>query len=35
MVVKISNRAAHEQVNPSNLLHDVVYMDQKGMDRLN
>ncbi|MDW0173996.1 MAG: TIGR03557 family F420-dependent LLM class oxidoreductase [Nitrososphaeraceae archaeon] len=33
MVVKISIQAAHEQVNPSDLLHDVIYMDQNGIER--
>ncbi len=33
MVVKISIQAAHEQVNPSTLLHDVIYMDQNGIER--
>jgi coenzyme F420-dependent glucose-6-phosphate dehydrogenase len=33
MVVKISIQAAHEQVNPSELLHDVEYMDQNGIER--
>ena len=32
MVVKISIQAAHEQVNPSDLLHDVIHMDQNGID---
>jgi hypothetical protein len=29
-VVRISIQAAHEQVNPTDLLHDVIYMDQNG-----
>ena len=33
MVVKISIQAAHEQVNPSDLLHDVIYMDHNGIER--
>ena len=33
MVVRISIQAAHEQVNPSDLLHDVIYMDQNGIER--
>lgn len=33
MAVKISIQAAHEQVNPSDLLQDVIYMDQKGIER--
>src|SRR6476646_3201175 len=33
MVVKISIQAAHEQVNPSALLQDVIYMDKKGIER--
>jgi len=33
MVVKISIQAAHEQVNPSELLQDVTFMDQKGIER--
>jgi len=33
MVVKISIQAAHEQVNPSDLLQDVIYMDKKGIER--
>jgi len=33
MVAKISIQAAHEQVNPSDLLHDVIYMDQNGIER--
>lgn len=32
-MVKISIQAAHEQVNPIDLLHDVIYMDQKGIER--
>jgi coenzyme F420-dependent glucose-6-phosphate dehydrogenase len=32
-MVKISIQAAHEQVNPSELLNDVIYMDKKGIDR--
>src|ERR687888_243799 len=33
MVVRISIQAAHEQVNPSDLLHDVIYMDHNGIER--
>jgi coenzyme F420-dependent glucose-6-phosphate dehydrogenase len=33
MVVRISIQAAHEQVNPSDLLHDVIYMDHTGIER--
>src|SRR4029079_2123958 len=33
MVARISIQAAHEQVNPSDLLHDVIYMDQNGIER--
>src|SRR5919205_1451309 len=33
VVVRISIQAAHEQVNPSDLLHDVIYMDQNGIER--
>jgi G6PDH family F420-dependent oxidoreductase len=32
-MVRISIQAAHEQVNPTDLLYDVVYMDQKGIER--
>ena len=32
-MVRISIQAAHEQVNPTNLLHDVIYMDQNGIGR--
>jgi alkanesulfonate monooxygenase SsuD/methylene tetrahydromethanopterin reductase-like flavin-dependent oxidoreductase (luciferase family) len=32
-VVRISIQAAHEQVNPTDLLHDVIYMDQNGIER--
>jgi coenzyme F420-dependent glucose-6-phosphate dehydrogenase len=32
-MVKISIQAAHEQVNPTDLLHDVIYMDQNGIER--
>lgn len=33
VVVRISIQAAHEQVNPSDLLNDVIYMDQNGIGR--
>lgn len=33
MAIKISIQAAHEQVNPSDLLQDVTYMDRKGIER--
>ena len=33
MVVKISIQAAHEQVDPTDLLHDVIFMDQNGIER--
>ncbi len=33
VVVRISIQAAHEQVNPSDLLHDVIYMDQNRIER--
>lgn len=33
MVVKISIQAAHEQVDPIDLLHDVIFMDQNGIER--
>jgi G6PDH family F420-dependent oxidoreductase len=33
VVVRISMQAAHEQVNPSDLLNDVIYMDQNGIGR--
>lgn len=32
-MVKISIQAAHEQVNPTDLLHDLIYMDQNGIER--
>jgi G6PDH family F420-dependent oxidoreductase len=32
-MVRISIQAANEQVNPTDLLYDVVYMDQKGIER--
>jgi hypothetical protein len=32
MVVRISIQAAHEKVNPSDLLHDVIYMDQNEIE---
>jgi coenzyme F420-dependent glucose-6-phosphate dehydrogenase len=32
-MVRISIQAAHEQVNPTDLLHDVIYMDQNGVER--
>lgn len=33
MVLRISFQATHEQGNPSELLHDVTHMDQKGIER--
>ena len=32
-MVKISIQAAHEQVNPRDLLNDVVGMDEQGIER--
>ncbi|MFY9871022.1 MAG: hypothetical protein WAK17_14995 [Candidatus Nitrosopolaris sp.] len=32
-MVKISIQAAHEQVNPRDLLNDVVGMDEHGIER--
>ncbi|HZD36316.1 MAG TPA: LLM class flavin-dependent oxidoreductase, partial [Nitrososphaeraceae archaeon] len=32
-MTKISIQAAHEQVNPKDLLNDVVIMDEKGIQR--
>jgi hypothetical protein len=32
-VVRISIQAAHEQINPTDLLHDVIYMDQNRIER--
>jgi hypothetical protein len=30
---QISKAAAHEEVDPTDLLHDVIYMDQNGIER--
>jgi hypothetical protein len=32
-MVRISIQAAHEQVNPLDLLNDVINMDEKGIER--
>ena len=32
-MVKISIQAAHEQVNPTDLLNDVIIMDKSGIER--
>jgi hypothetical protein len=32
-MVRISIQAAHEQVNPKDLLNDVVAMDENGIER--